>query len=116
MSPGQKFNYLAIRHPVTIAFGYFFMFIIGMCLSSFISTPRKHFDSLVTLILHFTVALLLFIFIGWQAWFFMFCLPFVISFGLVSYLFYAQHNFPDVKFYENKNWVYEKAALESSSF
>lgn len=116
MTPVQKFTYLAIRHPVTIALGYFFMFIIGMCLRSFIKNPRKHFDSLIALILHFTVAVLLFVFMGWQAWFFMFFLPFLISFGLGSYLFYAQHNFPTVEFYENKNWVYEKAALASSSF
>ena len=116
MTPVQKFTYLAIRHPITIALGYFSMFIIGMCLRSFISNPRKHYDSIIALILHFTVAVLLFVFIGWQAWFFMFFLPFLIAFGIGAYLFYAQHNFPGVEFYENKNWVYEKAALESSSF
>jgi omega-6 fatty acid desaturase (delta-12 desaturase) len=116
MSPIDKFTYLAIRHPITIALGYLFMFIIGMCLRSFISNPRKHLDSLIALILHFTVAVLLFVFVGWQAWFFMFFLPFLIAFGLGSYLFYAQHNFPNVEFYENKDWVYEKAALASSSF
>ncbi len=116
MTSFQKFNYLAIRHPVTIALGYFSMFIIGMCLCSFISNPRKHWDSLLALILHFTVAILLFVFLGWQAWFFMFFLPFLIAFSLGAYLFYAQHNFPDVEFYENKNWVYEKAAMKSSSF
>jgi acyl-lipid omega-6 desaturase (Delta-12 desaturase) len=112
----QKFTYLAIRHPVTIALGYFSMFIIGMCLRSFISNPKKHFDSLIALIIHITVAVLLFVFFGWQAWFFMFFLPFLIAFAIGAYLFYAQHNFPGVEFYENKNWVYEKAALESSSF
>jgi omega-6 fatty acid desaturase (delta-12 desaturase) len=116
MTPVQKFTYLAIRHPITIALGYLFMFIIGMCLRSFISNPRKHYDSLIALIIHFAVAILLFVFVGWQAWFFMFFLPFFISFGLGSYLFYAQHNFPNVEFYENKDWVYEKAALASSSF
>ena len=116
MSSFQKKFYLAVRHPVTIALGYFSMFIVGMCLRSFISNPRKHYDSLIALILHFTFAVLLFIFLGWQAWFFMFFLPFLIAFGMGAYLFYAQHNFPGVEFYENKNWVYEKAALESSSY
>src|SRR5688572_1011643 len=116
MTPVQKFTYLAIRHPITIGLGYFSMFIIGMCLRSFISNPRKHYDSLIALLLHFTAAVLLFIFLGWQAWFFVFFLPFLIAFGIGAYLFYAQHNFPGVEFYENKNWVYEKAALESSSF
>ena len=116
MSSIQKKFYLAIRHPITVALGYFSMFIFGMCLRSFISNPRKHYDSLIALIIHFTIAVLLFIFLGWQAWFFMFFLPFLIAFGMGAYLFYAQHNFPGVEFYENKNWVYEKAALESSSY
>ena len=116
MSASDKFIYLAVRHPLTIALGYFSMFIVGMCLRSFVSNPRKHYDSMIALVLHLTVATLLFIFAGWQAWFFMFFLPFVIAFGIGAYLFYAQHNFPGVEFYENKNWVYEKAALESSSF
>ncbi len=116
MTSFQKFEYLAIRHPITIALGYFSMFIIGMCLRSFISNPRKHVDSLIALLLHFSAAVLLFIYGGWDAWFFMFFLPFIIAFGMGAYLFYAQHNFPGVEFYENKNWVYEKAALESSSY
>jgi len=70
MTRAQKFTYLAIRHPVTIALGYFSMFIVGMCLRSFISNPRKHFDSIIALVLHFTAAVLLFIFFGWQAWFY----------------------------------------------
>ena len=116
MTGTQKFTYLAIRHPLTILLGYFSMFILGMCVRSFVSNPRKHYDSLIALILHITVATLLFIFLGWQAWFFMFFLPFFISLGMGAYLFYAQHNFPGVEFYENKDWVYEKAALESSSY
>ena len=116
MSSKEKFIYKAIRHPFTIAMGYFSMFLIGMCLNSFLSNPRKHFDAIVTLVLHITAAVLIFWFLGWQTWFFFFFLPFFISFGLGAYLFYAQHNFPGVSFYESKNWVYEKAALESSSF
>ena len=116
MTAVQQSTYLAVRHPITIALGYFSMFIIGMCLRSFISNPRKHYDSMIALVLHVAVAVSLFIFMGWQAWFFMFFLPFLIAFAMGAYLFYAQHNFPGVEFYENKNWVYEKAALESSSF
>jgi omega-6 fatty acid desaturase (delta-12 desaturase) len=116
MTSTQKSLYLAVRHPITIALGYFSMFIIGMCLRSFVSNPRKHYDSLIALVLHAIVAVSLYVFMGWQAWFFMFFLPFLIAFAMGAYLFYAQHNFPGVEFYENKNWVYEKAALESSSF
>jgi len=116
LSAGEKFAYLATRHPITIGLGYFSMFIIGMCVMSFVRNPRKHFDALITLILHFTTVALLIIFCGWQVWFLLFCLPFLIAFGLGSYLFYAQHNFPGVSFADNTEWAYEKAALESSSY
>jgi omega-6 fatty acid desaturase (delta-12 desaturase) len=116
LTPAEKFGYLATRHPVTIGLGYFSMFIIGMCAMSFISNPKKHFDALITLVLHFTTAALLIIFCGWQVWFLLFFLPFLIAFGMGSYLFYAQHNFPGVSFADNKGWTYEKAALESSSY
>jgi acyl-lipid omega-6 desaturase (Delta-12 desaturase) len=116
MTPKERFIYKTIRHPLTITMGYFSMFILGMCLGSFLSNPRKHFDALIALILHITATVLIICFLGWQTWFFLFFLPFFIAFGLGSYLFYAQHNFPGVKFYENQNWVYENAALESSSF
>ncbi len=116
MSKGQRFRYLAIRHPLTILLGYFSMFILGMCLSSFISNPKKHTDALIALLLHVTAAVLIFYFFGAETWFLLFFLPFFIAFGMGAYLFYAQHNFPGVQFADNKNWTYERAALESSSY
>jgi omega-6 fatty acid desaturase (delta-12 desaturase) len=116
MNGRQKFEYLAIRHPLTIALGYFSMFIFGMCIASFISNPRKHYDSLIALVIHITISVLLFIFVGWQIWFCLFFLPFIIAFAMGAYLFYAQHNFPGVTFSDNKEWAYEKAAMESSSY
>jgi len=116
MNGRQKFEYLAIRHPLTIALGYFSMFIFGMCIASFISNPRKHYDSLIALIIHITISVLLFIFVGWKIWFCLFFLPFVVAFAMGAYLFYAQHNFPGVTFSDNKEWAYEKAAMESSSY
>ncbi|NII24996.1 fatty acid desaturase [Pseudoflavitalea sp. X16] len=116
MSAGERVGYLAIRHPLTIGLGYFTMFLLGMCVSSFLSSPRKHFDALIALVLHIAAAVCIFIFVGWQAWFLLFFLPFLIAFALGSYLFYAQHNFPGVTFCSNQDWAYDKAALESSSY
>jgi acyl-lipid omega-6 desaturase (Delta-12 desaturase) len=116
MTGRQRFEYLAIRHPVTIALGYFSMFIFGMCIASFVSNPRKHYDSMIALVVHITISVLLCVFLGWQIWFCLFFLPFVIAFAMGAYLFYAQHNFPGVTFSENNDWAYEKAAMESSSY
>lgn len=116
MTPGEKRVYLAVRHPLTIIMGYFSMFMIGMCLSSFISSPKKHTDSLVALILHVAISAALIIFAGWQVWLFALFIPYFIACAMGAYLFYAQHNFPSTTFNDNKDWKYEVAALESSSY
>lgn len=116
MSPGERRIYLAIRHPLTIIMGYFTMFIIGMCLSSFLSSPKRHLDSLLALVLHATLISLTITFLGWQVWLFALFLPFFLASAMGAYLFYAQHNFPATTFSDKDDWKYEGAALESSSY
>ncbi len=116
MTPAEKFGYLAIRHPLNIAMGYFTIFIGGMCCASFLSSPRRHADALLALVLHVAIAAGIIIYFGWQTWLLLFFIPFTIACAIGSYLFYAQHNFPTVTFASNKDWAYDKAALESSSY
>jgi omega-6 fatty acid desaturase (delta-12 desaturase) len=116
LSSFEKFKYLVSRHPLTILFGYFTMFFYGISMRSFLNNPKKHYDSLIAMIIHIALIVLVIHFAGWQVWFFSMFIPFFISGALGDYLFYAQHNFPDVTFHENTEWAYEKAALESSSF
>ena len=115
-SKQDKFTYLAIRHPLNMFFAYFTTFLYGLCIQSFMSNFRKHWDSLVVVIIHVSVAVFLFVHFGWLTWFLTFFLPFFISHMLGSYLFYAQHNFPGVRFKNNVDWNYVNAALESSSY
>jgi omega-6 fatty acid desaturase (delta-12 desaturase) len=115
-SRGKRFGYLFVRHPATILFGYLFMFLFGMCLNPFLNNPRKHFDCLVSLIVHVAIAAALFWFGGWQTWLFVQVVPHFITYAIGTYLFYAQHNFPGVSFTDKDGWTYEKAALESSSY
>lgn len=115
-SKKEQRAYLAVRHPLTMVFAYFTMFLYGMCLQSFISSPRRHWDSLVIFILHVAISVFLFLTMGWLTWFLAFFLPFFLSHMLGAYLFYAQHNFVGVKFRRNEEWSYNHAALESSSY
>jgi omega-6 fatty acid desaturase (delta-12 desaturase) len=115
-SKSEQRSYRAVRHPLTMVFAYFTMFLYGMCIQSFISSPRRHWDSLVIFILHVGISVYLFVAMGWLVWFLAFFLPFFLSHMLGAYLFYAQHNFEGVKFRTNSDWNYSKAALESSSF
>jgi omega-6 fatty acid desaturase (delta-12 desaturase) len=112
----ERSTYLAIRHPLTILFGYFPVFMYGMCIKSFVSSPRRHYDSLLALLLHFAGYAALFYYFPWYTPVLMLTIPFLIACFIGAYLFYAQHNFPDVEFRDKQGWTYEMAALESSSY
>lgn len=112
----ERKSYLMTRHPLTIAFGYFTIFFFGMCWRSFITNPKRHFDSLIALMFHIGMATLIFIYGGVSAFLFAWFIPFLLTGALGSYLFYAQHNFAGVTFKENADWSYDFAALASSSY
>ncbi len=116
MDRKERFSYLAIRHPLTILFGYITMFIWGMCLRSFITNPQKHLDSLFALLLHAIASVAIWLIFGFQGWLLCMFIPFFIGQALGAYLFYAQHNFPGVVFKDRCGWTYEGAAMESSSY
>ena len=116
-SPKSERNiYLFIRHPLTISLGYIFAFAYGMCVNSIMANPKKHWDSILSLIFHFSVAAITIIFLGWINFLAVFMLPVLIACAMGSYLFYAQHNFPGVTFTDKDGWTYEKAAMQSSSY
>jgi omega-6 fatty acid desaturase (delta-12 desaturase) len=115
-SRGTRFKYLFMRHPLTILFGYIFIFLHGMCLYPCFNDPREHFDCFIAFVLHWAIAVALFFLIGWPGLLLTMIVPHFIACAIGSYLFYAQHNFPGVTFADNAGWTYEKAAIESSSF
>jgi omega-6 fatty acid desaturase (delta-12 desaturase) len=115
-SKGARFQYLFMRHPVTILFGYIFIFLYGMCLYPSLTKVRLHIDCLVAFVVHIALASVITIFLGWQALLLSLIIPHFIGSAIGSYLFYAQHNFPSVSFRDNAGWTYETAALESSSY
>jgi omega-6 fatty acid desaturase (delta-12 desaturase) len=115
-SKGQRFKYLFIRHPLTILFGYVFMFMFGMCIYPSINNIREHWDCLLSFVVHIAVAATVTWFFGWTALILVLVVPHFIGSAIGSYLFYAQHNFPGVSFADSAGWAYDKAALESSSY
>jgi omega-6 fatty acid desaturase (delta-12 desaturase) len=116
LTRGERFAYDFIRSPFAIGFGYVFVFIIGMCLNSFISNRGRHWDSLLTLVFHAALGFATYWFLGWENLVFAFFLPYLVTFAMGSYLFYAQHNFPGTVFADKDGWTYVSAALESSSY
>ncbi len=112
----ERALYRLARHPLTIFFGYFFIFILGMCLKSFVTDPKRHFDSLASLVVHAALVVGLTYFLGVQAMLLSYWIPLFIACGAGAYLFYIQHNFPGVQLKPRQEWTYTFAALQSSSF
>ena len=104
-SRASRFGYLFVRHPLTILFGYVFMFLFGMCLNPFLNHPRKHFDCLVSLVVHLAISVVLWRYGGWPALLLTQVIPHFITYAIGTYLFYAQHNFPGVSFTDKNGWT-----------
>ncbi|MES2690683.1 MAG: fatty acid desaturase, partial [Bacteroidota bacterium] len=113
---GEQKLYLINRHPLTIIFGHLTLFIYWLNLKSFIQSPKKHMDSFAALFLHGASAVAILYFSGFETFVFAWWIPYSLAFGIGSYLFYSQHNFPSAQFRETHDWKYEAAALESTSF
>ncbi|MCM0606038.1 MAG: fatty acid desaturase [Xanthomonadaceae bacterium] len=110
-----KILYRLARNPLTILFGYFTIFIIGMCLKSFLKDPKRHADSAIALVVNLALTIYVAQF-GAEIFFLSFFIPLFISCAAGAYLFYIQHNFPDMKLKPRTEWSYLFAALYSSSY
>jgi acyl-lipid omega-6 desaturase (Delta-12 desaturase) len=98
LTSAQQFVYLTNRHPLTM------------------QSPKKHLDSLFALILHITAGAVIYQYLGVATFLISWFAPFFLAFGIGSYLFYCQHNFPGAIFSEKEEWKYDHAALNSTSF
>ncbi len=108
--------YLMSRHPLTIAFGYLFVFFWGMSIRSLLNNRKKHLDSLFGILFHVSLGATIYFFFGIQSFLLGFMLPAALSSAIGSYLFYAQHNFPAATYRPKEEWDYVYAALHSSSY
>jgi omega-6 fatty acid desaturase (delta-12 desaturase) len=116
MSPGEKRMYKFLRHPLNIALAYLTVFGIGMNVSPFLRNPRKHFDGLIAIAAHLLLLASVTWFFGLQMTLFTTVVPFAIAMATGAYLFYAQHDFPEMNVQPRESWEFTRAALESSSF
>jgi omega-6 fatty acid desaturase (delta-12 desaturase) len=115
-TPAQRRFYRIARHPLTILFGYVFIFQYGMCVSGFLRRPEKNWDSALALVLHFAIIGVVGYYFGLNVLFFGVILPLMVACCTGAYLFYAQHNFEGMHLQPRENWSYTRAAIESSSY
>ncbi|MEQ1567286.1 MAG: fatty acid desaturase [Myxococcota bacterium] len=115
LNPSQRFWYTFARNPLTMVFGYFTVFVAGMCLAAFVRQPKVHWQGLGALALHGVLLATVGWFVGPFAAFAGVFLPVFLASAAGSYLFYAQHNFPDCELRARDTWTYHHAALRASS-
>jgi omega-6 fatty acid desaturase (delta-12 desaturase) len=112
----KRLAYAFARHPINILFGYVTIFFFGMCVASFLRAPRQNWDSAVAAVLHVVLVVALTWFFGPQVAILCLVLPLTVGCAVGSYLFYAQHNFPEIEIQPRQTWSFARAALESSSY
>lgn len=112
----KRIAYAVARHPLTIATGYVTIFLLGMCLGSFLKKPKQYWDSGLAVVLHLAIVGTVTWFFGFQMTLFTVIVPLMVACAAGSYLFYAQHNFPGIDIQPRHTWSFQRAALESSSY
>ena len=115
MNKTQRFWYHFARNPLTIVFGYFTLFMAGMCVAAFARDPKVHWQGPASMLVHIGMLVAAWFFLGWQAALFGVSLPLFVACAAGAYLFYAQHNFPDAELRSRESWTYHHAALKASS-
>jgi omega-6 fatty acid desaturase (delta-12 desaturase) len=112
----ERLTYRIVRHPATLACAYVTIFLVNVCLTPLLRSPRKHWDSALSLLAHGTALSALWILGGFDVAFFVLLLPMAVSGALGGYLFYAQHSFPGMRLLPDAQWTHYRAALVSSSY
>jgi omega-6 fatty acid desaturase (delta-12 desaturase) len=115
MNPTQRRWYRFARNPLTMLFGYFTIFMGGMCIASFLREPKTHWQGPAAIVAHLVAFGLVASSLGWASAVFGVFLPVFVATALGAYLFYAQHNFPGAELKGRDAWTYHHAALMSSS-
>jgi len=111
----KRTYYRVARHPITIAFGYLTIFLLGFCIVPVVENWRKHLDAIAAIVLQLGLVVSLAVWRPDLLWFGL-LVPSLIGSAFGSYLFYAQHAFPGVKLRFDDDWDHVQAALHSSSF
>lgn len=112
----EQLEYRMARSPLVIVFGYFTVFLFGMCIFPLLYDFRKNVSALTTLLVHFGTLAAGIYWFGFTFTCFAFVLPTFLAMQVGAYLFYVQHNFPAAEIRGRQDWSYADAALISSSY
>jgi omega-6 fatty acid desaturase (delta-12 desaturase) len=107
--------YRLARHPLTIALGYFTVFWAGMCIRPLFRRFRRNWTALIAIGAHGGLLVAVYLAGGADTLLYAALGPLCLASGIGSYLFYAQHNYPNVAIRDRREWEYTDAALHAST-
>ena len=87
-------------------------FLLSLCLVPFLKNPRRYASSGLAVLVHVALSVAVWQVFGRGVYLFALLGPLVVAYALGVYLFYSQHNFPDVEIREEARWTHAGAALE----
>jgi omega-6 fatty acid desaturase (delta-12 desaturase) len=116
MTPGQRLGYRLVRSPMNMFLAIFTVFFLGMCVRPFLRAPGKHWQGLVSVMVVAALTAAAFASGHGDMWLFAWFVPTWLATMSGSYLFYAQHNFPEAYIADRQTWTFSGAALDSSSY
>jgi omega-6 fatty acid desaturase (delta-12 desaturase) len=111
----RRIGYRVSRHPLTIATAGMTVFLLAMTVGSFVENRRRHWDSLMALLGFSACVAGLWWAGGFATALFALILPYSVAAALGAYLFYVQHNFPEMEIFTADEWTRQKSAVLSSS-
>ncbi|WP_099352959.1 fatty acid desaturase [Fredinandcohnia onubensis] len=116
-SAWMRLCYRVYRNPfVMFILGPIFVFLIQNRFNRRKAKKKERWNTYITNLGIVTLAVILSLTIGWQAFLIVQGTIFMVSGIAGVWLFYVQHTFEDSYFEEDENWEYVKAAVEGSSF
>jgi acyl-lipid omega-6 desaturase (Delta-12 desaturase) len=115
-TPMQRLFYRINRNPLTILLAYVTVFLFSNTIEPFLRNPVKHWTSGFSVLVHGGLILTLWLVGGFWVAFFAFLLPYALAAVLGAYLFYAQHNFPEMEVLPEEEWSRTAASLRSTSY
>jgi acyl-lipid omega-6 desaturase (Delta-12 desaturase) len=115
VTKSQWRQYRMVRHGLTMAAGMVTVFLIGMVWSAFRRDPKQHWGGPVATVIQIGIFIAIGMTLGWMNAVYLQVIPAAVAMAVGSYLFYAQHNFPDMKLYRRRDWTFTNAAIDSSS-
>lgn len=109
-----KILYLVFRHPFAAATGYATSF-LATTIAFFLRRPSKQYIGVIAIAVHIVSLVAIYHWAGLENLLFYFT-SLLASTGLGTFLFMAQHTYPEAKYLSEKDWTMIKASIHTTSY